>query len=137
MLKHELSAHTSPTTHTVSHTHTNKHYTHTHTHTHTHTSFPTTHTSHHLLTRKADLEKASKEFISNIADVREELRIGLERKLDLTPFEDKFRLGFGVAQGAVAQILAGKCDMDRAEHLCSSLADQIQQVQKYKYLRIY
>jgi hypothetical protein len=47
---------------------------------------------------KADLEKLSNEVHSNMVEIREESRAGLERKLDVAPFEEKFRLGWGGAQ---------------------------------------
>jgi hypothetical protein len=47
---------------------------------------------------QAELDKLSKRFISDLGDIREEMRAGLERKLDVAPFEEKFRLGFGGAQ---------------------------------------
>ena len=47
---------------------------------------------------KSDLDKLSSEVHDNIAEVREETRAVLERKLDVGPFEEKFRLGWGGAQ---------------------------------------
>jgi hypothetical protein len=44
------------------------------------------------------LDKLGKSFSSDLGDIREEMRAGLERKLDVAPFEEKFRLGFGGAQ---------------------------------------
>jgi hypothetical protein len=44
------------------------------------------------------MDMLSKRLNSDLGDVREEMRVGLERKLDVAPFEEKFRLGFGGAQ---------------------------------------
>lgn len=44
------------------------------------------------------MDKLGKSFSSDLGDIREEMRAGLERKLDVAPFEEKFRLGFGGAQ---------------------------------------
>jgi len=57
---------------------------------------------HWKLTRldslRTDMDMLSKRLNSDLGDVREEMRVGLERKLDVAPFEEKFRLGFGGAQ---------------------------------------
>jgi hypothetical protein len=49
----------------------------------------------------------------------------LELKLDAEPFEDKFCLRSGQAPGAVAQILAGKCDIAKVEGFHAGLSEQI------------